>query len=103
MRGGAIMIDIAGSVPYLSKFWVSQEARGEGLARDIWEAICAGIPAFFWRSRRGNPFNDWYMRGCDGMQVSGQWRVFWKGLTEAQIPGSIIAASHMPDDFLESE
>ncbi len=98
-RGGAIFTELAG-LPYLSKFWVTKEARGEGIARDIWEAMIDDIPAFFWRSRMENPFNDWYMRACDGMQISGNWRVFWKGLHAPEVPGAIIAASSAPDDFL---
>ena len=97
-RGGAIFTQLAG-LPYLSKFWVSKEAQGEGIARDIWDMMCADIPAFFWRSRMGNPFNDWYMQACDGMQISGDWRVFWKGLEAPEVPGAIIAAASAPDDF----
>lgn len=98
-RGGALFTNLAG-LPYLSKFWVIQEARGEGIARDIWDVAIDSTPVFFWRSRMGNPFNDWYMRGCDGMQVTNGWRVFWKGLTSPEVPGAIIAASSAPDDFL---
>ena len=98
-RGGAIFTELAG-LPYLSKFWVTKEARGEGIARDIWDAMSADIPAFFWRSRMGNPFNDWYMHACEGMQISGDWRVFWKGLAAPEIPGAILAAASAPDDFL---
>jgi len=47
----------------------------------------------------GNPFNDWYMQACDGMQISGDWRVFWKGLDAPEVPGAIIAAASAPDDF----
>ena len=97
-RGGAIFTELAG-LPYLSKFWVSKEAQGEGIARDIWDMMCEDIPAFFWRSRMGNPFNDWYMGSCDGMQISGDWRVFWKGLDAPEVPGAIIAAASAPDDF----
>ena len=97
-RGGAIFTQLAG-LPYLSKFWVSKAAQGEGIARDIWDVMCAEIPAFFWRSRMGNPFNDWYMQTCDGMQASGDWRVFWKGLEAPEVPGAIIAAASAPDDF----
>ena len=61
--------------------------------------MCEDIPAFFWRSRMGNPFNDWYMGSCDGMQISGDWRVFWKGLDAPEVPGAIIAAASAPDDF----
>jgi len=98
-RGGAIFTQLAG-LPYLSKFWVSKAARGEGIARDIWDAICIDIPAFFWRSRMGNPFNDWYMGTCDGMQISGDWRAFWIGLEAPEVPGAIIAAASAPDDFI---
>lgn len=97
-RGGAIVTQLAG-LPYLSKFWVSREARGEGIARDIWDRMCGEVPAFFWRSRMTNPFNDWYMYACDGMQISGDWRVFWKGLDAPEVPGAIIAAASAPDDF----
>lgn len=101
-RGGALFIEQAGQ-PYLSKFFVLQEARGEGIARDIWDAACAEVPAFVWRSRMGNPFNSWYMRECDGMQraenSSGDWRIFWKGLDASNIGDSIEAAASAPDDF----
>ena len=97
-RGGAILTTLSG-LPYLSKFWVTQEAQGEGIARDIWESMFEHVPEFFWRSRMRNPFNDWYMRHCDGMQVSGEWRIFWKGLTAPEIPSAIIAASNAADDF----
>ena len=68
-RGGALFKERAG-LPYLSKFFVSQEARGDGIAKDIWNTACEEIPAFVWRSRMQNPFNAWYMRKCDGMQLS---------------------------------
>ncbi len=97
-RGGAIFSQLSG-LPYLSKFWVNREAQGEGIARDIWEKSCAEIPSFFWRSREANPFNQWYMNACDGMQVSGDWRIFWKGLDAPEIPGAIIAAASAPHDF----
>jgi len=97
-RGGAIFTQLAG-LPYLSKFWVSRAAQGEGIARDIWDTMCSEIPAFFWRSRMENPFNDWYMSSCEGMQINGDWRVFWKGLDAPEVPGAIIAASSAPDDF----
>jgi len=65
--------------------------------------MCEDIPAFFWRSRVGNPFNAWYMSACDGMQSQGEWRVFWKGLDAAQIPAAIKAAGAAPDDFKTSK
>ena len=63
--------------------------------------MVSDIPAFFWRSRMGNPFNDWYMRACDGMQIKGDWRVFWKGLKTEDVAGAIAAAAAASDDFLK--
>lgn len=97
-RGGAIITQSAG-MDYLSKFWVVKEARGEGIARDIWDRLEKRHDAFFWRSRIENPFNDWYIRVCDGMQVAGDWRVFWKGLTADQIKTAIDSAVQVPEDF----
>lgn len=97
-RGGAIFTPLSG-LPYLSKFWVARAAQGEGLARDVWDAARAKVPAFFWRSRRSNPFNEWYMQACDGMQISGEWRVFWVGLNAPEIPSAILAAANAPHDF----
>ena len=101
-RGGALFKEQAG-LPYLSKFFVLREARGDGIARDIWDAACREVPSFLWRSRMGNPFNAWYMRKCDGMQranvQSGDWRIFWKGLDAADIGDAIAAAASAPDDF----
>lgn len=97
-RGGAIFTQVDG-VDYLSKFWVSQAARGEGIARDIWARMLSDHKTFFWRSRMGNPFNDWYMRMCDGMQISGEWRVFWKGLPAVEVAVAIDTAVNAKEDF----
>ena len=97
-RGGAIVTQLSG-LPYLNKFWVTPEAQGEGISRDIWQKVEEIAPTFFWRSRKGNPFNDWYIKVCDGMQTSGKWRVFWKGLNAPEIPSAIIAAANASHDF----
>ncbi|MBL4853255.1 MAG: hypothetical protein JKY25_03350 [Robiginitomaculum sp.] len=97
-RGGAIMTELAG-LSYLSKFWVTQEAQGEGIGSDIWQSVLEKTPAFFWRSKNDNPFNNWYMKMCEGMQLSGDWRVFWIGLEAPEIPGAVLAAANAPQDF----
>ena len=97
-RAGAIFTN-TGGLSYLSKFWVVPEAQGEGLARDVWDAMCAEIRSFFWRSRENNPFNTWYLNVCDGMQQSGEWRVFWRGLDADALPAAIHAATTAPIDF----
>lgn len=100
---GGALFKKQGGVPYLSKFFVLREARGDGIASDLWDAACADVPSFLWRSRMGNPFNAWYMRKCDGMQrannESGDWRIFWKGLNVADIGDAIAIAASAPEDF----
>jgi len=98
LRGGAIVTQLAG-LPYLSKFWVTREAQGEGISRDIWQAFCKETPVIFWRSRNDNPFNNWYMKMCEGMQINGDWRVFWIGLETAEIPDAVFAAANAKQDF----
>lgn len=97
-RGGAILTELS-DLTYLSKFWVVKEAQGEGIARDIWDVVLKNNNQFFWRSRRSNPFNDWYIKSCDGMQISGDWRVFWRGLETDQIQIAINSAVQQPEDF----
>jgi len=99
-RGGAIF-DHKGDYLYLSKFWVSKEAQGEGLAKDIWDAFSKDYKSFFWRSRLDNPFNQWYMKRCDGMQIQDDWRVFWKGFDSHQIGHAIELAIQSKVDFKE--
>lgn len=98
-RSGAIMMQMS-NIPYLSKFWVQREVRGEGMATDIWKCLIENEPRFYWRSREGNPFNDWYMRQCEGMQMNKGWRVFWRGLATKDISVAILSASNAPDDFV---
>lgn len=97
-RGGAIITDVE-AMPYLSKFWVTREARGEGIARDIWQAAIVNQSKIFWRSRENNGFNDWYMRVCHGMQIVAGWRIFWRGLEANEIASAVNAASSAAEDF----
>ncbi len=99
--GGAIFQTVQG-MSYLSKFWVCKEAQGDGLAKDMWEEFATDIPSFFWRSRLSNPFNAWYMERCDGMQVVGEWRIFWKGLSPEDVSVAIHNATQIKIDFKES-
>ena len=97
-RAGAIITEL-NQIPYLNKFWVVKEAQGEGLARDVWAALTKRNKKIFWRSRKENPFNDWYLKSCDGMQLSGPWRVFWIGLEPEDIESAVNSAINAPVDF----
>lgn len=97
-KGGAVFSE-HGKLIYLSKFWVNKQAQGEGLSRDLWACFTDDITQFYWRSKLTNPFNDWYMKHCDGMQIMGEWRIFWKGLSPKEVSIAIDAATKAPEDF----
>ncbi|HEY3255896.1 MAG TPA: hypothetical protein VGJ91_18185 [Polyangiaceae bacterium] len=86
-------------VPYLSKFAVEPEAQGEGMGRDLWQAISRDYPALYWRGRADNPIASWYASVCDGMMRLPEWNVYWRGIETPQIPDVIEAARAHPADF----
>jgi hypothetical protein len=96
---GAAVVCPADPVPYLSKFAVEPEAQGEGMGRDLWQAISRDYPAFFWRGRAENPIASWYASVCDGMVRLPEWNVYWRGIEAEQIPHVIRAARMRAPDF----
>jgi acetylglutamate kinase len=97
-RGCAILVDTPLGA-YLTKFAVSPEAQGEGVARDLWEAFAADAPVVFWRARRTNPISEWYVKLCDGLARVPDWTVYWKGLAADSIPKAITWAVKQPVDI----
>jgi acetylglutamate kinase len=84
---------------YLNKFAVEREAQGEGLGRDIWEMLTREHPRLFWRSRRHNPIDPWYIQQCDGMMRVDHWHIFWKGFPPKLLADAIAFALAEPEDF----
>ena len=97
-RGCAILVDTPLGA-YLTKFAVSPEAQGEGIARDLWEAFAADAPVVFWRARRTNPISEWYVKLCEGLVRVPEWTVYWKGLAAEAIPRAIEWAVKQPVDI----
>jgi acetylglutamate kinase len=97
-RGCAILLESPLGA-YLTKFAVSAEAQGEGIARDLWEALMADTPMVFWRARRTNPISDWYVKLCDGLVRLPDWTVYWKGIATSAIPAAIDWAISQPVDI----
>jgi hypothetical protein len=96
---GAAVVTAAAPAPYLSKFAVEARARGEGVGRDLWRALCRDYPAFFWRSRPGNPISSWYQVECHGMARTGRWQIFWRGLAIEDIAAAIELGRDAAPDF----
>jgi len=96
---GAVLLEEHPKGLYLSKFAVGQEARGEGVAVELWREVCRNHRALFWRSNVINPFNSWYHKQADGHHRSGKWQVFWRGISVDAISDIIEYACERPEDF----
>jgi len=96
---GAAVVAHGNPVPYLSKFAVEPEAQGEGMGRDLWQAISRDYPALYWRGRADNQIASWYASVCDGMMRLPEWNVYWRGIEPQKIPDVIEAARSHPADF----
>jgi acetylglutamate kinase len=97
-RGAALLADTAlGS--YLGKFAVTRQAQGEGLGRDLWQAIANDHPRLFWRARPDNAIGPFYERQCDGRMRVGDWVVYSIGLAPEQLGPAIAHALAQPRDF----
>lgn len=98
---GAVILEPHPAGKYLSKFTVGTEARGEGVAQELWEASCEIQEKLFWRSRTENPVNQWYERHADGHHRQGKWTVFWRGVSPSALPEIIGYCVNRPSDFVE--
>ena len=69
-------------IPYMDKFGVIPDAKGEGLGAGIWHEMRKTYPQVFWRSRGNNPINKFYSSICEGCQKNSDWHVFWIGISD---------------------
>ena len=98
-RAGALMTRID-DFAYLDKFAVQEEARGEGLARTVWDHLAKDHETFFWRSQSDNSFNGFYAGEADGSVRRGDWTVFWKGEDDfARIARAVDRVCSIPVSF----
>lgn len=96
---GAVLLEQHPAGLYLSKFAVGREARGEGVALELWREVCNNHDALFWRSAVSNPFNSWYHKQADGNHCEGKWQVFWRGVSAASISDIIDYCCSRDEDF----
>jgi len=96
-RAAAVLTQMDG-VAYLDKFAVLEEARGEGLARAVWQAMIDYAPHLYWRSKSSNPVNSFYFQECDGSVKAGAWTIFWKGERDlSRIPDRLKMIAALPE------
>lgn len=98
-RAAAVLAELDEFV-YLDKFAIDETARGEGLARTVWDHMIRDHPSLVWRSRADNPFNAFYDKECDGMIKVGKWSIYWIGVEDFEIIGRAVKRlSEMPASF----
>jgi acetylglutamate kinase len=98
---GAALLERTEKGSYLSKFAVGTEARGEGLAFELWQEVCRDHERLFWRAGPDNPINHWYEKQADGYHRQGRWKVYWRGVNGADLPEILRFSLDRPDDFLD--
>lgn len=98
---GAVLLETTEYGLYLSKFAVGVDARGSGVAQDLWQRVIADHGALFWRSRRTNSIHRWYEKIADGFQRRSVWNIYWKGVELSLIPEIIRFAEAKPSDFVD--
>ncbi|MCR9141715.1 MAG: hypothetical protein NXI24_05645 [bacterium] len=98
---GAIILESRPMGSYLSKFAVDKQARGLGIAQELWELAIHEHSALFWRSRHNNSINRWYASLADGTHFAPpHWNIFWRGVALADIPRIIEFCTQRPEDFV---
>lgn len=85
---------------YLTKFAVVRTAQGEGLGRELWEAVIRDHPVLYWRARVQNPIATWYASQCDGMHRVGDWWIYWRGVPFERVPALCNDALQRPYDLV---
>jgi acetylglutamate kinase len=88
-RAAAVIAELDEFV-YLDKFAIDETARGEGLARTVWDHMVKDFPQLVWRSRWDNQFNAFYERESDGRVTTGLWTIYWMGVTDFDVVGRAV-------------
>lgn len=96
----AAIVEPGPCAPWLTKFAVERAAQGEGMGRDLWQAVVRDYPALCWRARATNPIAGWYATLCDGMMRTEKWIVYFRGISADQVPAVVQDALSRTEDFL---
>ncbi|MEA2064253.1 MAG: hypothetical protein U9P14_11180 [Gemmatimonadota bacterium] len=83
-HGAIVVKPLEGDIYYLDKFVVGGAWKGEGLGGPLWRELNKHYRKLIWRSSPGNPINRWYIEQADGFQRTGQWNIYWIGLSASQ-------------------
>lgn len=84
---------------YLTKFAVSPQAQGEGLGKDLWDALIERYPRVFWRARRNHPIHSWYLGQAHGWVAQDDWNVYWRNLPVSELENVVNWVLSQPIDI----
>jgi bifunctional N-acetylglutamate synthase/kinase len=100
---GAALVAPSPFGAYMSKFAVTRQAQGEGVGRDLWQAMTADHRVLLWRARAENPIRSWYEKQSDtrvrAQSPSGEWLVFFRGVTPERLAPAIEFCLAQPIDI----
>jgi GNAT superfamily N-acetyltransferase len=99
---GAAVVEPSNVGPLLSKFAVDPVAQGEGMGRDLWQAMVREFDTLVWRARSTNPINAFYITQCNGMVRTGTWHVFWRKLGPEHAARIVEELLGRPHDFVSA-
>ncbi len=86
----AAIVTLINGIPYLDKFVVADEAKGEGLGKVLWEKLREENSRLHWRARPENTINGFYFKNADGCIKTGGWNVFWYGFDSFEQIGQCV-------------
>ena len=102
-RAAALIARGVDGIPYLDKFVVTPEARGEGLGAALWQVLRGRFPQLYWRSRASNPIAGWYLQQAHASFRRGAWIVHVIGVEDFDRLERLVADAHERDSGWQDE
>jgi len=99
--GGYILIPNPFDTHFLSKIWVVDHMKGQGIGRMLWADMIERYPSIFWRSLRSNPACDWYKANCEGYTKYEHRNIYWINPYIDDISQMSLWAFEQPLDIIE--
>jgi len=84
-HGVIVVKPLEGDIFYLDKFVVGREWQGEGMGAPLWRELTKYYSKIIWRASPNNAINRWYQEQAEGFQRTGQWDVYWIGLSPSEV------------------
>jgi len=88
-HGVIVVKPLEGDIYYMDKFVVGRKWQGEGMGAPLWRELTKCYSKIIWRASPNNAINRWYQEQADGFQRTGQWNVYWIGLSPSEVAGLI--------------